>query len=69
VFLISSWIGYSCEPPYVVAHPELYWMDPDGDVMLVKDRKQGVALIDTASVTECVRLQPKSSSKKGRAGD
>ena len=41
---------------YTVAHPELFWVDPDGEVMLVKDKEQGVALIDTASVAECVRL-------------
>jgi hypothetical protein len=54
---------------YTVAHPEMYWMDPDGEVMLIKDRKQGVALIDTASVTECVRLRPKAPSRKGRTGE
>ena len=40
---------------YSVAHPELYWLDPDGEVLLVKDKKAGVVLIDVAAVTECVR--------------
>jgi hypothetical protein len=61
-FLVRTASGQA----YTVAHPELYWMDPDGEVMLVKDKKQGVALIDIASVTECVRLQPKAPPRKGR---
>ena len=39
---------------YPVAHPELVWIDPDGDVMLVKV-KAAVVLIDIDSVTGCVR--------------
>jgi hypothetical protein len=45
---------------YLIAHPELFWLDPDGEVLLVKD-KTDVVLIDIDSITECVRP---SRSKK-----
>jgi hypothetical protein len=45
------------------SHPGRFWMDPDGAVMLVKDREQGVAPVDTASVTECVRVRAKTRGK------
>jgi hypothetical protein len=38
-----------------VRSPEMAWMSPDNDVMLVYDPAQGVALIDTEQVVECVR--------------
>lgn len=62
-FVVRTGSGES----YSVVHPELFWIDPDGEVLLVKDRTQGVALIDTASVTECVRL-PAAEKPKGRKG-
>ncbi len=40
---------------YRVRSPEMAWMSPDDDVMLVYDPTQGVALIDTEQVVECVR--------------
>jgi hypothetical protein len=49
---------------YTVNHPEPFWMDPAGEVFLVKDQQQGVALIDTASVTEFVRLPAAPRGKK-----
>lgn len=49
-FVVRTGSGES----YLVAHPELFWLDPDGEVLLVKSGSE-VALIDVASVTECVR--------------
>lgn len=40
---------------YHVRSPEMAWMSPEADVMLVYDPVQGVALIDTEQVVECVR--------------
>lgn len=50
-FIVHTSSGES----YMVSHPELYWLDPDGDVLLVKDETRDVVLIDIASITECVR--------------
>jgi hypothetical protein len=60
-FLVRTAVGET----YKVAHPGLYGMDPDGEALLVKDRAQGVALIDTASVTGCVRLQSTNPASEG----
>ena len=49
-FVVQTGSGES----YVVQHPELYWLDPDGEILLVKSGSE-VELIDVASVTECVR--------------
>jgi hypothetical protein len=58
-------VGTASGETYRVAHLELFWMDPDGEVMLVKGKDQGVALIDVASVTECVRV-PTPPSPRAR---
>lgn len=53
-FVLETGSGES----YLVAHPELLWVDPHGEVLPVRD-KSGVSLIDVESVTECVRLSKK----------
>ena len=50
---------------YLIAHPELYWLDPDGEVLPVKD-KGDVVLIDVESINECVRPgKPRPAKRKG----
>ncbi|MCA1686134.1 MAG: hypothetical protein LC745_09150 [Planctomycetia bacterium] len=59
-FLVRTASGES----YAVSQPELYWIDPDGEVMLVKDKTQGVVLIDLDHISECVREPTKGRGKK-----
>jgi hypothetical protein len=49
-FSIRTASGHS----YHVAHPELLWLDPVGEVLLVKDAG-AVVLIDLEEITVCVR--------------
>jgi hypothetical protein len=56
-FIVRTGSGVS----YLVSHPELCWLDPDGEVVLVKDKKEVVVLIDIDSITECAR--PTKSKK------
>jgi hypothetical protein len=60
-FLVRTAYGES----YAVTHPELFWIDPDGEVMLIKDKAQGVVLIDTSHISECVRQPGKGRNKRG----
>ena len=39
---------------YHVRSPEMPWISPDGEVVLVYEPSEGVALIDADQVTECV---------------
>jgi len=49
---------------YRVRSPEMGWISPEDDVMLVYDPDQGISLIDVDQVVECVR-----PIIKGRASD
>jgi hypothetical protein len=40
---------------YHVRSPEMVWVSPENDVMLVLDPTQGVAFIDVDQISECVR--------------
>jgi hypothetical protein len=59
-FLVRTASGES----YAVTHPELYWIDPEGEIMLIKDKVQGVVLIDTEHISECMRKPSKGRNRK-----
>lgn len=48
---------------YTVSHPEAVWQSPDGGTVLVYLGGEGVVLIDTDQITECVRQVVKRSRK------
>lgn len=51
---------------YRVRSPEMAWIPPEADVMLVHDPDQGISLIDLDQVVECVRPIVKGRSKGDR---
>jgi hypothetical protein len=55
---------------YRVRSPEMGWISPEDDVMLVYDLDQGITLFDVDQVVECVRPIIKDhASEEGRQKD
>jgi hypothetical protein len=52
---------------YHVTSPEFVWMPGDGEVVLIYEPGEGVALIDADQVTECFREIKKRGDQPGTA--
>jgi hypothetical protein len=50
---------------YRVASPEMLWIAPDGEILIVHRPGEGVTMIDVDEVTECHR----EIKKRGPAAD
>ncbi len=55
---------------YRVRSPEMGWISPVDDVMLVYDLDRGISLIDVDQVVECARpITKRRASDRGRQKD
>jgi hypothetical protein len=55
---------------YRVRSPEMAWIPPEVDVMLVYDPDEGIVMIDIEQVVECVRpITRRRASDRGRQKD